>query len=505
MKINKLSLWEATRTLWTKYCGIADEYKMLRDRWLYLHDKKSMPTLTYLKRPTFAELDKLVNRLSRKFTELGFFGDKIENFERYSRTIRDIGDLAYCSYVFEEIKNMFFDLATYEGLLKLAFFQRTVSAEISHVSSGVPHSPERTIGNELFYLAADKIAQKYNKCLKIGGSRWDGVITFAPPKEATMFYGAFFRPSRYLPLFHISMSEEQKYFVGSYLALAHEFGHATIYANKDIFWVLANWAIGDSIVPHLTSVSKLRGDLKLKQFFDSVQECERCIVYPTPLTVSEKITLYLDFFEDFLADLIAIHIGGLNTAEIFIDEIFRYLIYRINGGPQPEFTLNDRSIVRMSGMLSYLNQIKIKNLSEKRLDSRFKNLIKTSQEFLNLAVRIDNNLDVDKTTMLTDVCTNCILKIGKLWGIMVGKIDQNAQERFDESIFSVFVKDNMFFNLNKNTENRIVRSLLDGVPCPQEDPRYILHAYHEAYKRSKGTKRPNYAATIHSLAFNRYP
>ncbi|MDH5685520.1 MAG: hypothetical protein OEY73_03190, partial [Hadesarchaea archaeon] len=243
----KMSLWEATRTLWIKYCGIADEYKMLRDRWLYLHNKKSLSTLPYLKRSTFAELNRLVASLSRKFRELGFHRDRMENFERYGVLLRDMRDIIFYSGVYTKTKEMFFDLASYEGLLKLAFFQRTVSSEISHVASGVPRSPERTIGNELFYLAADTIGRKYNECLKIERSRWDRIITFAPPKEAPMFYGAFFRPSIFLPLFHISMSEEQKYFVGSYLVLAHEFAHAAINDNRRISGALDQIAIRAAI------------------------------------------------------------------------------------------------------------------------------------------------------------------------------------------------------------------------------------------------------------------
>ncbi len=62
------------------------------------------------------------------------------------------------------------------------------------------------------------------------------------------------------------------------------------------------------------------------------------------------------------------------------------------------------------------------------------------------------------------------------------------------------VKDD--FRISKAKE--IKKSLLEGTPCLDKDPIYILHAYYEAYKESKAEKRPNYAATIHSLAFNKF-
>jgi len=496
MKTNeKMSLWEATRTLWTKYCGIANEYKMLRDRWLYLHDRESLPALPYLKGTTFAALDELVISLSRRFNELGFRDDKIEDFRIFdSRLFRNAEDLAHWSAVFNEIKERFLDLATYEGLLKLAFFQRTVSSEISHVASGVPHSPERTIGNELFYVAADRVAQRYGECLNLGRSSWDGVITFASPKEGPGFYGAFFRSSKYLRCFHVSMSEEQKYFVGSYLVLAHEFGHAAIHANLSSSWAIANNVIGKSIIPHLTLLSEFRKDLEFpqEQFFKSIQVCEKCPNYLTPSTFGEKLPAHLGYFNEFLADLVSLQIGGLNTAEVFFDEIFRLSKVENERIKSP----NLEAILRLSGILSYLNQIASKRWDKQRLEIRLKSLVKLDQEALNFL--LGDTFDKKMCRM----CANCVLKMGELWGSELARLNQVVQDVSGRSIFRLFVKENMFFRIDKRTEKRIVDSLLSGTPCPQEDPRYILHAYHEAYKQSGGKKRPNYAATIHSLAFN---
>jgi len=501
-----MSLWGATKTFWIKYCGIADEYRMLRDRWLYLHERGSLPTLPYLKTSTFATLNGLVDSLGRKFRELGFDRTQMENFKKYGRLLQDIGDLNRCSKVYNEIQGMLFDLATYVGLLKMAFLQRTVSSEISHVASGVPHSPERTIGNEFLYLAADKIARSYNDCLNLRGLRWDGVITFAPPKEALTFYGAFFRPSSYLPLFHISMSEEQKYFLGTYLVLAHEFGHAAIYSNLRIFRLFLRIAFEYSVGSHLASITELREDLPLENLYYSAEKCEGCLFYPFPLT-DEKSFEYQDLFDDFLADLIAVHIGGLNTAEVFLDEIFRYSVFLTeeeNGWKIP-FIFTERSVIRISGLLSYLNQIGLDNRSKKRLDFRFKKLIKLSKECFDVVRREEEEtLDEKEAFTLSNVCIECLSKIGEQWGNQIGRLDQECRRRQGMSVFSYFIKENKFLSIDENIENEIIESLLAGIPITQQDPRYILHAYHEAHKQSEGKNRPNYATAVHSIACNRF-
>ena len=229
---NLEGLWRTARTLWIKYCGISDEYKMLRDRWLYLHGENKLMVLPYLKRnnedeekKTFDLLDDHANELEREFGGIGFKRREMENFRSFRNKVkgRNVDDLIVGLGLIEE---HFFDLSNFVGLLKSAFFQRTVSAEIQHVISGLPHSPERTIGNELFYLAADNVAHRYCECLNISYGKWDGFITFIPPIEERHFYGGFYNPSPYLKLFHVSMSEEAKYFVGTYLTLAHEFSHA---------------------------------------------------------------------------------------------------------------------------------------------------------------------------------------------------------------------------------------------------------------------------------------
>lgn len=479
------SLWEAVRTLWMKYCGISDEYRMLRDRWLYLYKEVSIPTLPYLKNKenlTFDLLDNHIKELDQLFKDK--FNLKRGVMEDYTKSLPLLRKSSLRDH--SEIEVRFFDLSTYVGLLKLAFFQRTASSEISHVASGAPKSPERTIGNELFYLAADKCAKRYHECLNIPYGRWDNFITFAPPIGQGYFYGAFYHPSPYLELFHISMSEEQKYFVGSYLALAHEFGHGvltkkTTTPEGDVITDKVNWY-------------KLLFEIVWDGMFDSLNEfvgrrCEDCII--TKYTDS-KLS-YFRQYEQFIADLFGFRVGGPNILSALWDISFG--------------VTNELELIRNVALLEYIYA------HSKRREIR--GLIDRINDLLDRldVVRAENNKLCPTHTNLSE----CITKIGGLWANIAMNVDKDIfsiipnrnlgnldLEGYDisSSIFSNFIKEE--FKIKKSEETRLVDSLLSGIPCTDADPRHILHCYYEAYKKSKGEDRPSYPATIQSLAFNKY-
>jgi len=509
-------LWEAARALWMKYCGVADEYKMLRDRWLYLHDKTSISTLPYIK-TTFNKLDRLVDSLNSSFKNLGFKKDRLENKSHTIEKLVTVEDYELANAIYKDIKAKFFDLATYVGLLKLAFFQRNVSSEISHVISGLPQSPERTIGNELFYLAADNLAKSYYKCLKFKNIKWDGFITFAPPKEALDFYGAFFRPSKFLPLFHVSMSEEQKYFVGSYLAIAHEFGHAILHENNTVFYNLRDIVWRNFYHKYKDAISSFRDELPIRGLqLISIHKCEDCNIYPNMFDI-RWFELFGELFHDFLSDVIAVHIGGINTIEAYFNEIFLVSAYQTREYKNKiiPYIARMTAIIRLSGIISYLQQAGYDDRYIKSLMDKLNNFIEIGEEILDLIYNITKRrrvkLDWEEWTVLSTVCINCLLEIGKLWGEIIAKYDQQARRETGSSIFSYFIKDAGFFNINSDLEEKIVNSLLDGrLNLDQDDnilnvdPRYIVHSYFKAYKESTGKQRPNYAMTIFSLAFNRY-
>jgi len=532
--------WRTARTLWIKYCGISDEYKMLRDRWLYLHGEQKLMVLPYLRRynkdeemKTFDLLDEHTKELEKKFIDLGFKRAEMENFDAFKREVieMDITDLISEMKLTEDY---FFDLANFVGLLKSAFFQRTVSAEIQHVVSGVPHSPERTIGNELFYLAADNVARRYCECLNIPYGKWDGFITFIPPIEEGYFYGAFYNPSPYLELFHVSMSEEAKYFVGSYLALAHEFGHAVM--KRKIKKIDGSVELRRAAWMHSLFSNIYKNTIEV--LIDKKKKrCEDCPLYNYLTTITNMDPISTDF-EDLMADIIAVNIGGLNYIHSFIDFAYNMVSNPYN---QPPFLLRT---------ISSYYYLKLKNFRVTDLEARILKIVEEAKEIREKS-RYSCPLGSDFFDCVTGICAMWAKNIdefnenfGKivseglieyinnfphlvyLYSPFRGSItteemfkEENLKQIFTlispekrpselfntrSELFSMVVKSKYKFKIGKREEDEIVNALLEGSPIPEKDPRHILHSYYEAYKRSEGEERPHYAATIYSLAFNTF-
>ena len=525
-------LWRTARTLWIKYCGISDEYKMLRDRWLYLHGENKLTVLPYLKRKneneekkTFDFLDEHTKELEERFGEIGFKRVEMESFDAFKREVikMDITDLIS---EIKLIEDYFFDLANFVGLLKSAFFQRTVSAEIQHVVSGLPHSPERTIGNELFYLAADNVARRYYECLNIPYGKWDEFITFTPPITEEYFYGAFYNPSPYLKLFHVSMSEEAKYFVGSYLALAHEFGHGAISIRYKIgskskisrpgWFKLLTTLIWANTTEYLKGKEKECADCPLYQNF----------LIPDP---EEAKDIYGHLCEELLVDIIACSIAGNNYEHELLDSI---------AGPAPYGIM-----LRMVPTITYLrlNNAKVDDLmyrAGKIAEAREKNERITcptgycfSDCIFQLGIRwakliddFDKNMPryilINLETLFENLTEN--LNEYRIWteelksqgtinvldeqfmGILrdIKKSSKNLITSNWKQLFPAIIKEK--FSITQKEKEEISYALRNGIPIPEKDPRHILHCYYEAYKQSDGEKRPHYAATIYSLAFNTY-
>jgi len=528
-------LWTSARTLWTKFCGIADEYKMLRDKWLYLHSENKLPVLPYLKakdqkeKRTFDYLNEHIKEVEKKFKELSFERDKMESYKFFEEIVSKMDRIDVINKL-KLIEDYIYDLANFVGLLKFAFFQRTVSSEIPHVASGMPHSPERTIGNELFYLAADNVARRYYECLNIPYGKWDGFITFTPPIEEGYFYGAFCYPSPYLELFHVSMSEEAKYFVGGYLMLAHEFGHAVMSRKikhgekaevRYAAWVSTPfWEIYDFTVEFLEDKKKY--------------SCENCPIYVYFNDPKARREIY-KYYVELLADIIAYHIAGKNYGHSFIDFAYNMISDPVN---QVQFLL------RTIPSILYLQ---LNKFSVKDLKSRIEKIINECEKFrVRYGIRcpnffecvgglgalwaerllnFNNNFGNIIFNGLEDYIESLIYNYNPLQGVIDVEdvLDRNLEEILtlifpDEKtgerlvdllsrshkLFTIIIKKDHIFKINRKEQKNIMNALLAGELVQEKDPRHILHCYYEAYKQSDGRERPNYAATIYSLAFNTY-
>lgn len=438
---------------------------MLKNKWLFLVDELQ-PVLPNLKKKTvnqkdlaFDQLDSLVERLDAWFMNVGLHRKGSEDYKRAPELL-DRFDLDE----FYRVHLEFYDLCTYVGLLKYLFFQRTVSLEIPQLEAAEPRSPERTIGNEMFYVTADKMAKKYAQCIRAPYISWDQFITFIPAIAEDFFYGAFFRPTPGLKLFHVSMSEEQKYFLGSYLTLAHEFGHAAIAGSSRS--IIPRWLkyFHDFCFHNTIRFQK-------KNYSSKCRDCE--IAFPRLLRArTKRVTLpfFYDMLENFVADIIAFRIGGINTAQVLLDFA-------------PVVAI-DECIIRMYGLLSYLYS--------KKFDSKIIFPLLNKLEALLQSTRLNKPKSVKFTT-----CFDCWQNIGKLWGRCVRVFfERDVRDPLAQTILREF--DHRFKKVDKT---QVEQALIEGRPVTDIDPRLILHVYYDLFSENI---RPNYSATLYSIVYNKH-
>jgi len=476
--------WSSFYPVWIKYCGVCDEFEMLKSKWAYLseEDFTALPRIN----DTFERVDNMIHETNDLFKPM--FDrekrDQIANFDPNLARQRTY-----------DLQRRFTDIALYVGILKFVFFQRTVSTEIPHVISGLPLSPERTVGNEAVYMAADNVANRYKDSIRIDKElSWDGVVSFIYPIQ-TGYFGGFNRPSRYLKQFHVSLTEEGKNFLGSYLLLAHEISHSSHYKVHENEKMWPRWfeILWDDIFNEDQNmfgreVEGLRYD------------CNNCYLYHYLYSFIFGEAFYAHEFEQCVADLVAFLIGGPATCLALVDILNTTPIGR-HMPIRPAF---------LKGFFSEKGESFCSNLLESEL----------SEMRGNWASHIENLATVLRAPCIEreedprSICFDLFRTVGQFSGRIFGHnddilfrdgqtqdlelpIDPSSPPDGVNSITSSLVKNK--FHILPEVEERIRGKLQRRIVCLDEDPRNILHCYYILHREGK---TPDYAVTLFSLAFS---
>lgn len=451
----KCHVWEMTKRLWNKYIGISDDFRMLKDKWTYLspHLEPALPHID----ATFEKLDSVIRKVDRLF--LRYFNLKRNVRERF----RDFKVASADQY--SKVEDAVSNLATYVGMLKFAFFQRTVSLEIPQVTSGYPHSPERTAGNEIIYIAADRMTSSYIDSIKPspeGFPKWDGFMTFVPAITEEIRHGAFLKRTPY-GLYHIYLPEASKYSLSSYLLLAHEIGHVAFWEFRNQKWTRKREY--DEIRNSLHSVAKKHAeDYQIK----NQNKCKSC---GTGFLGSEETLEHL--VGEILADVVALKIGGSKTIEALLNETpFR----------EDRFSISESSFETLARVhsISYY-------MSGHRGRYRRQGILK-----LRL-IGLDKHL---RKYAKSEDCKNCASSLGERIGNELTSLEKDNPE-----VFNQFLSDDGEFMLDHRDEKDLMACLKRDEPCPQVDPRQIVHCYF-TISQSAGEERAPLSATLQSLAYN---
>lgn len=469
------NLWEIVNYLWLKYVGISEEYELLREKWMFLKDVHPPAIPIGKGSQIFKALDRSISRSDRLFKGFGFEKKSLDDYAKFRER-----DYKFCDNMEAEL----FGLVTYVGLMKLAYLQRTISYEVVH-STGFAYGPEKTIGSEMVYVAADNVIESYNDCIETKkrepGNQpvflWDNFATFVPPIQSGGFFGAVCTTFP-LGLFHISLSEEQKGQIPPLLMIAHEVAHVSMRDPDRVSKARIEFESAMRyVILHAKSIVR---DFMNNGLLQHWYKCPYCPLNILDWSHDSKRTA--GFFEEIFADFLAYKIGGPNTIEALFDE----------------GSIDDSVRLRVSVISGYMRErggaeFQRADTIDLRIDDVNRRL-KTSLK----RIASERGQHLPPNHPLIRICPRCQVVTGQTIGICIKSLEDQQPQ-----ILSKFVKPGKEFSISGEEENRTISSLLEGIPQTGVDPRKILHCYFEAFKRTRRIRnRPRFLVTLYSLAFN---
>jgi len=306
------------KTVWYKFCGLIDGIDILRNRYEYL-SKYYHPFIPDLRKINpdiilnpFDVINDCISDLLEFLNAFGFdrFKPIPEKEIVNSRTI-DLKEWSLFNLKFWEI------ITLYE-IIKSNFYKRTISLEIPQKELGYHRGLERTTGNEGFLLGGDIITEKMLKCINIP-FKWDGLFSFSVLFDD--IFGAHIRLFRQFNIIHINLSDELKYFGGSYFLIAHELAHCLLYNPvTKIELITTVGAI------HSHWYFRLIDELPiLTREFQRKRKCDRNNRQNCPISkIYGKTKRQRELFKECLVDYFAVKISGFFYLIAFLDVLPKF-------------------------------------------------------------------------------------------------------------------------------------------------------------------------------------
>lgn len=456
--------WPSFLSLWTRYCGVSDELRVLKQRWMFDYGQNPFSMLPDQKEcsETLARLANLLEVIESNFATVGLRRHLLDDKKRFAKKCSILRPLELY-ILLSSASSRLNELCEYVGALKIALAQRTVSDEISQSITGYPRSPERTVGNELMYKAADNLAKAYESSFQLcPGVRWDGVVSFLHSPGGNHM-GGVVRSSDRLGLFHVRVIEENKYFPAAYVVLAHEIAHGALFSPYDPEshslrgWVRDFWpAFSRAVSPWYFSGSKL------------------------------------ELFEQCFADLLGVEVAGpgvlflLNDLSTTIgtsaNSLFRIAFVHYFHGDDWRWSSN--TSVEIDRLLSQLARVGWRQEAVPVLDE---------------ARRAGRATSRSNRAFLRDLKQRSQRHFKK---VLTEAYDLESKDipKHPGELLSIVVANK--FDPSRHEEERSLSALRELKPVYDVDPRLMIHCYYAEFRKCQVP--PSYATLVQSLAFSRY-
>lgn len=398
-------------------------------------------------------------------------------------------------------------IARIVSFAKSAYFQRTDSIDLPYVIAGIPFSPERSWGNELWLLAADKLVRNYLGHLNMRERKWDRFVSWSEfiLEQKKLPGGQIIRSYN---TFHLNLSMDVKYNLQGLLILPHELAHAVCQVDVDTIDGIEIFSVLRYVLYHIFSLKK-----RLLKILEKCQSENRgrCPLRGMKNALNTKFVnefiKYMAksqaqrFIYEGLVDLVAFRLAGIGYVKALKDYTFEPAISHQHPGTR-RLTWNADFffgvLLRLSIITSYFDMEYKKKLFPKELLERaaicFRDIQDESLSILKelLKKKRITQLRYDSNRQ----CLECISEIGLHIGTQTSEFDKAIfEDRKHESIF-LSKKDTAF-----TPDRNLVKDISKGKARLEAEPRKILDACCEIARKTGGTHCP---AGLYSMAFNKH-
>jgi len=481
--------------------GLSSEYQTLRERWRYIGQTLQSPTILpdiFLKGGVDRVFDFYFSHARRNIScfEEEATGKKPSFFK-----------MQQCLH---EVKEVVKTLAGLLAQIKIAFYQRTDSLDLPYVIANIPLSPERSWGNELYLVAADRLVSNYLSFVDTHSMKWDRFISYIPyfPNELLDELPGGTETSLQ-KIFHLQLSEDAKYDLESYVLLAHEIGHAACRARQKRFgpgdkqiliplptyrvlWRL--YALNIELLKILDACKQSKNITrtecmlpKLYEMFEVGRKGKR--KYSRKSFIAQMVESPLaGYIEQVLADIVAMLLAGPHYINSLCDYIYDSIILHDEKSMTEE--LNDTLLFDLIFRVEVCETFAKDSLTDQhgQVCSATNRRILGETRATAKELRANPLCPSERSVSFSN-CIECASQLG--W--LAGKCIAEARKEIFSEIIDI---DKSVFE----TDSQLVRRLGEGGLVDESEPRKVFDACLKVMRAKKESVLPS---ALYSIALSR--
>jgi hypothetical protein len=465
---------EAASDLSAKYVCLSSEYSTLKDRWQFARD-------TFEKTTILPDIFKIGGIEA----DIKFYSDLVDRYLKERRF--DKKNVHKKLSNIDDIKDVVEKLARIVSFIKSGYFQRTDSIDLPYVIAGIPFSTERSWGNELYLVAADRLVENYLEYVNMGTKNWDGFVSWleSNPEQRKLPGGLCTSLHK---TFHLNLSVDVKYDLDGLLILAHEVGHASSQERFIVLNSVETPLVLRRVLFHIFDIrhiicrkikrcppnSKNRTYCPLNEYYEFVRQSgstprTKKAVKEAEESLTSRVarTRFGQAIEESTIDIIALRLAGESYVRAMVEYHFEPAVHcyrtdettRVRWNPSFFFGL----LFRIAVLMAYAED----NLSGEFIDRTshyFEKVLEENKSMLNSLAA--NGLLDEKALEWNLSCLECVTYVGTRVGYRIGFLE----DKIFEGIITLNPRDLL------STDRKLVSKIRRRALLENIEPRCVLNA-----------------------------